>query len=145
MKPHKTNVTKWLRPPDLLLTSQKSVLERKKLQWKSTTSWISDSLVGLKEDPKQRSITVHINRNGGKTDNSFSVKLRSTNWWWLFRHLWGFWENVGSFIPYLQFCFFFSFKVEISSRTLILLFRPGSVHSGSVSWHNHGWVFPDKL
>ena len=27
--------------------------------------------------------------------------------------------------------FFFSFKVEISSRTLILLFRPGSVHSGS--------------
>ena len=29
--------------------------------------------------------------------------------------------------------FFFFFEVEISSRTLIPLFRPGSVHSGSTS------------
>ena len=29
--------------------------------------------------------------------------------------------------------FFFSFEVEINSRTLIPLFRPGSVHSGSAS------------
>ena len=29
--------------------------------------------------------------------------------------------------------FFFFFKVEISSRTLIPLYRPGSVHSGSAS------------
>ena len=29
--------------------------------------------------------------------------------------------------------FFFFFKVEISSRTLISLFRPGSVHGGSES------------
>ena len=29
--------------------------------------------------------------------------------------------------------FFFFFAVEISKRTLILLFRPGSVHSGSAS------------
>ena len=38
--------------------------------------------------------------------------------------------------------FFFFFKVEISSRTLILLFMPGSVHSGSASWDGCGWMFP---
>ena len=37
------------------------------------------------------------------------------------------------------------FKVEISSRTLIPLFRPRSVHSGSVSLDDCGQVFPDKL
>ena len=31
------------------------------------------------------------------------------------------------------FLLFFFFKVEISSHTLIPLFRPGSVHSGSAS------------
>ena len=44
----------------------------------------------------------------------------------------GFWENVRPFIPLLRF-FHFIFKVEISSCTLIPLFRPGSVHSGSAS------------
>ena len=32
--------------------------------------------------------------------------------------------------------FFFFFKVEISSRTLIALFMPGSVHSGSTCCYN---------
>ena len=35
--------------------------------------------------------------------------------------------------------------MEITSRTLIPLFRPGSVHSGSASWENCGQMFPDKL
>ena len=35
------------------------------------------------------------------------------------------------------------FKVDISSRTLIALFRPGSVHSGIASYDDCGWVFPD--
>ena len=39
----------------------------------------------------------------------------------------------------------FSFKVESSSHTLIPRFRPGSVHSGSASWHDCGRVFPNKL
>ena len=39
---------------------------------------------------------------------------------------------------------FFS-KVEISSRTLIPLFMPGSVHNGSASWDDCGWMFHDKL
>ena len=34
--------------------------------------------------------------------------------------------------------FFFFFKVEISSRTLIPFFLPGSVHSGSASWDDCG-------
>ena len=42
----------------------------------------------------------------------------------------GFGENVRQLISRL--CFFF-FKVEISSRTLIPFFRPGSVHSDSAS------------
>ena len=36
------------------------------------------------------------------------------------------------------------FEVEISSHTLISLFRPGSVHSGSASWDDRGRMFPDK-
>ena len=35
--------------------------------------------------------------------------------------------------PPALFLFSFFFKVEISSRTLIPFFRPGSVHSGSAS------------
>ena len=47
-------------------------------------------------------------------------------------HLRGFFENGRPLIPRLRF-FFLSFflLVEISSRTLITLFMPGSVHSGS--------------
>ena len=37
------------------------------------------------------------------------------------------------------------FKVEISSRTLIPLFMPGSVNSGSANWDDCGQVFPDEL
>ena len=44
------------------------------------------------------------------------------------------------------FLFFFNFFwVDISSRALIPLFRPGSAHSGSVSWDDCGRVFPDVL
>ena len=35
--------------------------------------------------------------------------------------------------------------MEISSRTLIPLFTPGSVHSGSASWDDCAWVFPDEI
>ena len=56
--------------------------------------------------------------------------------------IWG--EDVRPFIPCLRFFFFF-FKVEISSRTLIPLFRPGSVHSGYAPLDDCGRVFPDKL
>ena len=51
-------------------------------------------------------------------------------------------------------CAFLFFLLEISSRTQILLFMPGSVHSGSASWDNCGpnvpWqvaceLFPDRF
>ena len=45
--------------------------------------------------------------------------------------------------PTCAFSFFF--KVEISSRKRIPLFRPGSVHSGSVSWDNCDREFPDEV
>ena len=64
-------------------------------------------------------------------------------WWWLFPHVWEFWENVWSFIPCQHF--FPSPKVEISLWKLILLFRLGSVHSGSATWDTCNWAFPDKL
>ena len=35
--------------------------------------------------------------------------------------------------------------MEISLHTLIPLFMPGSVYSGSASWDDRGQVFPDKL
>ena len=50
------------------------------------------------------------------------------------------WSNIHS-----RLRFFFFFEVEISSRTLIPLFVPGSVHSGSANWDDYGQMFPDKL
>ena len=48
--------------------------------------------------------------------------------------------------PACAFLFlFFLFEVEISSRTLVSLFTPGSVHSGSASLDDCGRMFPDKL
>ena len=41
--------------------------------------------------------------------------------------------------------FFFFSKVDISLHTLIQLFRPGSVHSGSASWDDCGRVFPQQV
>ena len=41
--------------------------------------------------------------------------------------------------------FFLSFKVKLSSRTLIPLFRPGSIHSGSGSREDCGRVFSEEL
>ena len=41
--------------------------------------------------------------------------------------------------------FFFFFEVEISSRTLIPLFMPGSVHSSSASLNDCVRVLPDDL
>ena len=40
---------------------------------------------------------------------------------------------------------FFFFKEKTSSCMLIPLFMPGSVHSGSVSWDDCEWMFPDQL
>ena len=47
----------------------------------------------------------------------------------------GFGENVLPFVPRLRFfvCLFVCLEVETSSRTLIPLFVPGSVYSGSSS------------
>ena len=54
-------------------------------------------------------------------------------------------KNLGGmFSNSFPACTFF-FKVEISLRTLIPLFMPGSVHSGSASWDDCDWVFPDEL
>ena len=65
--------------------------------------------------------------------------------WWLFPHLRGFWDNVWLFIPHLRFLLLFVFEVEISSHTLIPLFMPGSVHSGSASWDDYDQIFLDKM
>ena len=45
--------------------------------------------------------------------------------------------------PACAFCFVL--LVEISSCTLISLFRPGSVHIGSASWDDCDQVFPDEF
>ena len=71
---------------------------------------------------------------------SFVVCVTCTNvcwWWWLF--------VSGEFSTIHSPPALFFLIVEISSRTLIPLFMPGSVHSGSVSWDHCGRMFPDKL
>ena len=59
-------------------------------------------------------------------------------------------ENFGrmSDHSFSACAFFFSFffcEVEISSRTPIPLFMPGSVHSGSASCGDCDRIFPNKL
>ena len=67
-------------------------------------------------------------------------------WWqWLFPCMQRFGENVWHSFPACVFGFFFFFKVEISSHTLIPLFRPGSAHSGSASRDDCDRAFPDEL
>ena len=48
-------------------------------------------------------------------------------------------------VCWLPTCVFFFFQVEICLSALIPLFTTGSCHSGSVSWDDCGWVFPDEL
>ena len=66
------------------------------------------------------------------------AKVGFHEWWWSL--------YVPPFTSHLRFfCFLFVLEVEISSRTLIPLFLPGPVHSGSASWDDCGRRFPDKL
>ena len=58
-----------------------------------------------------------------------------------FARIWGECSTIHS-LPAL---YLLLFKVEISTYTLIPFFRPESVHSGLVSWHDCGQVFPDEL
>ena len=53
------------------------------------------------------------------------------------------WGECSTPAPF--FCFVVVGLVEISSHTLISLFKPGSVHSGSASSDDCGRVFPDEL
>ena len=65
----------------------------------------------------------------------------------IFSHFRGLRGKVQSQSPPALFCccLLVCFEVKISSRTLIPLFRLGSVHSGSASWDNCGQEFPDEL
>ena len=97
------------------------------------------------------------NHNNRKKKNDTSTAQYSVKiFFFLIKSLWhcimvvalssfaGFWENVRPLIPCIHFIFIFVFKVEISSCTLIPLFMQGSVHSGSVSWDDCGWMFSDN-
>ena len=53
-------------------------------------------------------------------------------------------EDLRKMFNY-SFLLAFFFKVEISWCTLIPLFMPGSVHSGSACWDDCGQIFPYKL
>ena len=88
-------------------------------------------------------VTCLNHANEPLTKTSFSATCSTcTCTWWLFP-----WEVFGRRLDHwsLACAFFFFFLVEISSRTLIPRFRPGSVHSGSASGDDCGRVFPDDL
>ena len=75
---------------------------------------------------------------------SVYLSLKVVWWWCLFPHMQGFGENGRQFIPRLCFSKILN-QVEISLRTLIPLFMPGLVHSGSASLDDCKRMFPDEL
>ena len=100
-------------------------------QW--STSLISNHDRQLSGGMHQNlTLNEHISNNGQQKSGSGGFLLTQ-----------GFWEKVDKSIPTCTFFFFC--KVEISSCTPVTLFWPGSVHSGSASWDDCGWVFPDEL
>ena len=80
-------------------------------------------------------ITLEKKRGGGAKSQLW--------WWWLFPCLQEFWENVLPFLPRLGFILFYFFKWRLDRALYFHSFMPGSVHSGSVSGDECGWVFPD--
>ena len=62
-------------------------------------------------------------------------------WWWLFTACKYFGRMFDHSFP--ACAFFFESGDYLMHTTSILM--PGSLHSGSASWDNCGWVFPDKL
>ena len=84
------------------------------------------------------------------TDRAGETVVQFANfahWWWswLFLACEEFGRMVDNLFPACAFFFLFFFKVEIRSRTLIPLLRPGSIHSGSASSDDCGRAFPNKL
>ena len=65
---------------------------------------------------------------------------------WLIPHIWGFLGRVQRITPRLYFLVYYLFcLVNISWDAAIPLFKLSSAHSGSASWDNCGWSFPDEL
>ena len=98
--------------------------------------------------------------NPWKTRQDLEVMCDPLAFWSLTVPLWRQFSIYGFFLackdfggrfddslPTLFFCFVKKkyVQVVISSLTPISLSKPGSVHSGSASWDNCGWVFPDEL
>ena len=81
--------------------------------------------------------------HGEKNDSCFKVQCRLDHVMVAFSALARSLRECST-IPRLCFFFFF-FKVEISSLTLMPLFAAGSVHSGSASRDDCSRMFPDKL
>ena len=65
--------------------------------------------------------------------------------WSFLARIFGECSTIHSLPALFSFLFFFFFLMEISSRTLILIFMPGSVYSGWASWDDCSRIFNDKL
>ena len=93
---------------------------------------------------------LNVNKGGAKFLSPGEEKYLLL-WWWLglfprLRGLGGGEKRERIFDHSFPACaFFFFFWSEISSRTLIPHFIPGSVHSGSARWDDRGRISPDKL
>ena len=82
---------------------------------------------------KKRSQLYGVGKEGGDGGDGFFLTCKD------------FGIMFDNSFPACPFFLFYFFKVEISSSKLIPLFRPQTVHSGSASWDDCSWVFPDEL
>ena len=106
-------------------------------------------------------VNTGCSTSADKSHIKFQLLSRNKNLFWSYfffkafsLHKKGGGGSGGFFLAYEDFgrmfgnsfpaCTFF-FKVEICLCTLIPLFRPESVHSGSASWDDCNQAFPDEL
>ena len=114
----------------------------------SGNEWVLATGVHVLDVYGVRARSVNFSSSSGSAPRQCGKTLMWWWWWWwwwflLFLACEALQRMLTNFLAVLFLSFFF--EVEISLHTLIPLFMPGSVHSGSESWDNCGQMFPDKL
>ena len=84
-------------------------------------------------------LVVAIKKKKKRKKATLLVIWWSADFWWLFPRVRVFFGVCSTVHSPLALLLLLLLNVEIRSRTLILLVRPGLFHIGSASWDDYGW------